>query len=92
MPNLVERIAKGRIQAIVRKTIGQKRLEFVDDHQLLYTDREGGTQRLTFDQFSALMVTRVIEQVPQAMAKADVTEKLIKDVLAEEYKKGVKKV
>lgn len=89
---LVDKFVKNRMQAMVQKTIKQKRLKFVDGHQVVYTDRENITRQLTFEQFAVLMVDKVIDNNPKAREGIGNTAQIIKGVLGEEYKRRAKKV
>lgn len=93
---IAERTNKISIQMMVHNLIKQKRLEFVNDHQVIYTDKDNVTKQLTFDQFATLTVSRfatiAVEKSPVVLqAGFGITDEVVKNVLIDEYKKGVKK-
>lgn len=97
MMGIVDKFVKNRMQAMVRKLVKQKRLKFINDHQVIYADQEKVTKQLTFDQFATLTVSRFAtiadDKAPQVLdAGIGITAQIIKDVLSEEYRKGVRKI
>ena len=57
---LVQRRFKGQVQGMIERLISEKRLSFLNEHTVRYTDRANETSDLTFTQFANHVITQLV--------------------------------
>jgi len=74
----------------IRKVIEKKRMVFLGDDKILYTDKQGKQRELTFDKMASEAI--VLGGWADQMITLGLTHQDIKDILKREYEKQKKEV